>query len=217
VKARPTGKQVYPFPLVQFVTQPLAAGIGPAQQWRMADQANDPHWQDTQTAQVSDAPPHTARAPAPIAVRRPLDWRHPLVLALGLIAVIAVVSMSVRGCVEHRTRIAAEATARAQAQAAREEQSRIDEQQRKAAAQQQARQAMEEQREAAKLQAARKLEQEQEAARRASVAEAERKEQAWAKFYRKPASCNDATTMACTNDYIRAKREFERRYARGEL
>ena len=153
----------------------------------------------------------------PSAAKRPLDWRHPLVITRGVIAVVAVISMGVRGCVERKARIAAEAVARAEAQAARDAQSKIEQQQREAAAQQQARQTIEDEREAARRQATREREQEQETARRASIAEADRKEQAWAKFYRKPASCNDAATMACSNDYIRAKREFERRYARGEL
>lgn len=138
-------------------------------------------------------------------------------LILLAVAVITLFAMGVRSCSQRKARIVAEATARAQEEAARNEQLLIEEQQRIVAEQQRARQAIEERREAARLQAAREKDQKEEAARRAEAAEAERKEQAWAKFYRKPASCNDAGTMNCANDYIRAKQEFERRYARGEL
>lgn len=184
----------------------------------MAAQAHDPDWQDTQSAALNDAPQRPGRRPATSTTAAQVPhWRRPLVLALLVIAGIAVFSMGVRGCVERKARIAAEAVARAETEAARNQQLLAEKQQRMAAEQQQARQAIEAQREAAKLQAAREREQQEEAARRAVAAEAERKEQAWAKFYRKPLSCNDAATMTCTNDYIRAKREFERRYARGEL
>ena len=44
-----------------------------------------------------------------------------------------------------------------------------------------------------------------------------RRTAAWAKFYRKPAACNDAATLECANGYIRAKRAFEQKYAKGEL
>jgi flagellar motor protein MotB len=57
----------------------------------------------------------------------------------------------------------------------------------------------------------------EEEAQRAEVAAVERKAKAWEKFYRKPTSCNDASTMECANAYIRAKRLFEEKYARGEL
>ena len=48
-------------------------------------------------------------------------------------------------------------------------------------------------------------------------ADAERKDRAWARFYRKPAVCDDAATVECANAYIRARRSFEEKYARGEL
>ena len=56
-----------------------------------------------------------------------------------------------------------------------------------------------------------------EEARRAEADAAARKEQAWAKFYKAPPLCQSAATMACTNAYIRAKREFEARYDKGQL
>ena len=53
--------------------------------------------------------------------------------------------------------------------------------------------------------------------KRAVIAETDRKERAWVRFYRKPAICNDAATVECANAYIRTKRSFEEKYARGEL
>jgi hypothetical protein len=60
-----------------------------------------------------------------------------------------------------------------------------------------------------------------EAARRLAQEAAERKERAWAKYYKKPPQCdgdpNSETMMACANQFIRAKREFEEAYAAGKL
>ena len=48
-----------------------------------------------------------------------------------------------------------------------------------------------------------------------------RRERAWAKFYVKPARCdnspNGETLMECANEHIRAKRRFETEYAAGSL
>jgi hypothetical protein len=57
----------------------------------------------------------------------------------------------------------------------------------------------------------------EEAARKADLAEVARRERAWAKFYRKPSSCSETVSMECANGFIRAKREFDERFARGEL
>ncbi|RQP23385.1 hypothetical protein [Piscinibacter terrae] len=182
----------------------------------MAVQDHESDWQDTQqSGQPGVAPTHEVHRPA--AQPQPLSWRHPLVLTLVALSIVAVLTLGVRGCTERKARLAREEMARVNAQTAHQMQLQAEQQQREEIARQQARQAALDQQEAAKRQAAREREQQEEAARRAEVAEAERKEQAWAKFYRKPASCNDAMTMACTNDYIRAKRDFERKYAKGEL
>ncbi len=54
-------------------------------------------------------------------------------------------------------------------------------------------------------------------ARLAAVNAIDRKAKAWTKFYRAPANCAEAATLECANGFIRAKRTFEERYARGEL
>jgi E3 ubiquitin-protein ligase DOA10 len=53
-----------------------------------------------------------------------------------------------------------------------------------------------------------------------AIAAEEAKELAWKKFYTKPAHCDVAvgsTLVECGNQYIRAKREFEQKYAKGSL
>jgi hypothetical protein len=91
------------------------------------------------------------------------------------------------------------------------------EQQREQAIREASRQAELQRQEAMRLQAVAESQRAEEDVRRASAAEADRKERAWAKFYRKPAACNDAVSMECANAYIRAKRTFEEKFARGEL
>jgi hypothetical protein len=60
-----------------------------------------------------------------------------------------------------------------------------------------------------------------EAAQQAAADAARRKERAWERFYQRPAFCNDNPTGAqmvqCANQYIRARRDFEERYAAGRL
>ncbi len=80
-----------------------------------------------------------------------------------------------------------------------------------------ARQTRLQQQEAQRQQAVAAQQQAEEEGLRAQTEEVDRKAKAWEKYYRKPAVCNDATTMDCANAYIRAKRVFEEKYARGEL
>ncbi len=60
-----------------------------------------------------------------------------------------------------------------------------------------------------------------EAAQRAALEAARRKERAWERWYQRPAFCNDNPTSAqmveCANHHIRARKEFEERYAAGRL
>jgi phage-related tail fiber protein len=54
----------------------------------------------------------------------------------------------------------------------------------------------------------------------AANAEELRRERAWAKFYVPSAQCKDPdnrATMQCANEYARAKKEFERRWAAGQI
>ena len=59
-----------------------------------------------------------------------------------------------------------------------------------------------------------------EARRKAQAREAERKEAAWQRFFHRSASCaleENQTSVACVNEFIRAKRGFERRWDAGEF
>jgi len=56
--------------------------------------------------------------------------------------------------------------------------------------------------------------------RRADAGEAERREAAWQRFFQGSAKCmveENQTGVDCVNEFIRAKREFDRRWAAGEL
>jgi len=56
--------------------------------------------------------------------------------------------------------------------------------------------------------------------KKAALAADEARELAWKKFYTKPAHCDAAVGPAlveCGNQHIRARREFEQRYAKGRL
>jgi hypothetical protein len=54
--------------------------------------------------------------------------------------------------------------------------------------------------------------------KRAAQEETNRKEAAWKRFYKPSQACIGASsTVECANEHIRATREFERRFAAGEL
>ncbi len=54
-------------------------------------------------------------------------------------------------------------------------------------------------------------------ARNAALQEQRRKESAWAAFYQPAPQCLQTTSVECGNAHMRARKEFERRYAAGEL
>jgi hypothetical protein len=60
-----------------------------------------------------------------------------------------------------------------------------------------------------------------ESAQQAVTDTARRKERAWQRFYQRPDFCGDNPTAAqmvqCANHHIRARKEFEERYAAGKL
>jgi hypothetical protein len=59
------------------------------------------------------------------------------------------------------------------------------------------------------------------AEKNAILDEQARRERAWAKYYTKPARCDDQpsdeTLVQCANEHIRAKRRFDAEYAAGRL
>lgn len=60
-----------------------------------------------------------------------------------------------------------------------------------------------------------------ETAQQAAIETARRKERAWQRFYQRPDFCTDNPTAAqmvqCANHHIRARKEFEERFAAGKL
>lgn len=183
----------------------------------MSAEDRDGTWQDTQGARPESA---DARAvPSSARFDRVRRSRHARRLA-GLMAAIlgvAVLVIAAHQYREWRARVALEETARASAEDMQRAQLQADLQRREDEARRQRLQAQIEQQEALKDQAIRERQQAEELARLAAEAEADRKEKAWAKFYRRPPACNDAASMECANGYIRARRTFEVKYARGEL
>lgn len=183
-----------------------------------SQQDRDWRWKDTQSGPRAADPEREARnSAAPADRSRRFDLHHPMALILAAIVGVAAMSIAVHAYLEWRARVALEEVLRAGAEATRKLQLQLEQQRREEVAQQQARQLQLERQEASHAQAIRAQQQAQEDARRAILAEADRKERAWAKFYRRPPSCNDAASMECANGYIRAKRSFEEKFARGEL
>jgi len=137
-------------------------------------------------------------------------YRFPLQIAIGVALGIIAAAAVIWGYQEWRLRVAAEQlkqTLQAQAAALRAEQVRSEE------AAYRARQAA--------IQQAAKQQRATEAAKRAVFDERERKEQAWDRFYQKPRHCDETTggswTVDCANQFIRAKRAFEEKYAAGGI
>ncbi len=143
--------------------------------------------------------------------------RRPMVIAVSVIAgamafVVIFVAVS-----RWRSEASAQRSQRAAQEAAQQAEIEAQELKRVADARQAAQQAAIERQSAQRLQEAAERQRLADAASLAAAEALAGKERAWAKFYRKPAACNDATTMECVNANIRAKRAFEDKYARGEL
>lgn len=141
----------------------------------------------------------------------------PLMMVLALLAVATLAFAGLAWIVQSRAETAAELKLRSLPNVLQESQREGKKLQGEAEGRDAARQTRAQQQEEQRLQAITDQQQAQEQARRAETEAVDRKAKAWEKFYRKPAVCNDANTMDCANAYIRAKRTFEEKYARGEL
>lgn len=141
----------------------------------------------------------------------------PLRIALGLLAAATLAFAGLGWIVHSRSEAAAELKLRDQPNQLQQSQAEGRQLQLQAEGRDAARKALTQQQDAQRLQAISAQQQAEEEARRLEAEAVDRKAKAWAKFYRKPAVCNDANTMDCANAYIRAKRTFEEKYARGEL
>jgi hypothetical protein len=182
------------------------------QQSRMGDTESELAWKDTEGAQRA--------ASYKVAALSAQDRRRRLQpLAVAMLWFVAAVILFAAGMsfLQWRSRAAAEYISRVNQEAAHKAQLLAEQQQREAAQREALKQALIDQKEAQRLQVIADKQRADEAAQRAVVEETDRKAKAWSKFYRKPAACNDATTMECANAYIRAQRNFELKYSKGEL
>ena len=141
----------------------------------------------------------------------------PLRIALGLLAAATLAFAGLGWIVHSRSEAAAEVKLRSQPNVLQETQREGKKLQLEAEARDAARQTRAQQQDAQRAQTISAQQQAEEEARRLEAEAVDRKARAWEKFYRKPAVCNDANTMDCANAYIRAKRTFEEKFARGEL
>lgn len=141
----------------------------------------------------------------------------PLNIVLALLAAATLAFAVLAWVLQSRAESAAELRVRSVPNALHESQLEDQKLQREAGEREAARQALLQQQDAQRQQAIVERQRADEEALRAQAEAVDRKAKAWEKFYRKPAVCNDATTMECANAYIRAKRVFEEKYARGEL
>ncbi|MEO8057931.1 MAG: hypothetical protein ABI671_06370 [Burkholderiales bacterium] len=141
----------------------------------------------------------------------------PLRIGLGLLAAATLAFAGLGWIVHSRTEAAAVVKLQSQPNQLKQSQAEAQKLQLEEQGRDAARQALAQQQDVRRLQTITAQQRAEEEARSAEAAAVDRKAKAWEKFYRKPAVCNDANTMDCANAYIRAKRSFEERYARGEL
>ncbi|HEY9065768.1 MAG TPA: hypothetical protein VIO33_12355 [Burkholderiaceae bacterium] len=144
-------------------------------------------------------------------MRMPLAIVVALGLAcLGLLWIIAVTF------VQWRAQASAQETLRLSEEAQRQAQIQAEQMQREAMARQAQLQLEQQRQDELRVRALTEQQRAAEAAQRAEAEAAERKEQAWNRFYHPPPHCVTAATMDCTNRFIRARRAFEEKYAKGE-
>lgn len=186
-----------------------------------ADQDHDDKvWSDTvrreTTPEEELALPAARTASRARGGARPSGTQFGVSIALGVAGLVLVFVIGVT-FVQWRAQAATQETLRLNQEAQRQAQAQIDQMQREALARQAQLEAEQQRQEEKRAQALAEELRAVEAARRAEADAADRREKAWARFYRQPPHCEIAATMECTNRYIRAKRLFDEKYARGEL
>jgi len=187
------------------------------------DQDQDKVWSDTVRRETTPEQEESPRPAVPSVSRargerggRSGRMQFGVVIALAVAALVLVWIVIVT-FVQWRSQAAAQETLRLNQEAQRQAQAQIDQMQREALARQAQLEAEQQRQEEKRAQALAEELRAAEAARRAEADAADRREKAWARFYRQPPHCEIAATMECTNRYIRAKRLFDEKYARGEL
>jgi hypothetical protein len=168
-------------------------------------------WKDTEG---TSRPAYRMHVPP---LRMPTRRVNPLIVALVWFLSAVALFAAGMSVVQSRQRAASEYVKQIEQEAERKGQAQRELQQREAADRETKRLAMIDEQESARVRAIADAQRADDDAKRAAVEDSERKAKAWVKFYRKPSVCNDATTLECANAYIRAKRAFEVKYAKGEL
>jgi len=184
------------------------------------DQEEDKIWSDTVRRETT---PERAAIARPVTPRasRPASGRQSrmqlgVIIALALACLVLVVIVGVT-FVQWRTQAAAQETLRLSQEAQRQAQAQLEQMRREALTRQAQLEAEQQRQEEKRIQAFNEQQRAAEAARRAEAEAADRREKAWARFYRPPPHCETAATMECTNRFIRAKRTFDEKYAKGQL
>lgn len=183
------------------------------------EQDPDKVWSDT-VRREPDPQREFATRPVPGLSRassgtpaHPQFW---LVIALGLAALVLALIVGVT-FVQWRSQAAAQETLRLNQEAQRQAQAQIEQMQREALVRQAQLEVEQQRQEEKRIQAFNEQQRAADEARRAEAETADRREKAWARFYRPPPHCETAATMECTNRYIRARRVFDEKFAKGEF
>jgi len=183
------------------------------------EQDPDKVWSDTVRREATPEEELASR-PGPTAshrVRGEQTRLHPgLIIALGVAGLVLVLIVVVT-FVQWRSQAAAQETLRLNQEAQRQAQAQIEQMQREALARQAQLEAEQQRQREQRIQAFNEQQRAADEVRRAQAETAERREKAWARYYRPPPQCETAATMECTNRYIRARRVFDEKFAKGEL
>lgn len=135
-----------------------------------------------------------------------------------VLATIAVASVVMAGyAINWRARVAFDEIGRSAAQASERARAQIEQEHRDQAARAQVRQSEIDRQEVTRIEAIHERERNEEAFTRLIAARAAHKAKAWQRFYRAPSYCSESATVKCANAFIRAKRAFEEKYARGDF
>jgi len=153
-----------------------------------------------------------ANQPKP-SVGIPQPMKIAILVAAGVLVLSIVTTMALRSHAKSQAEARAKAAAQSIEQLAHEAEERT--QADKRAADERQRVAQEQER--LRFEQLREQQRQVDNAQKSAASEAARKEKAWAAYYHRPPGCTDAQTMECVNHYIRAKKAFEERFAKGEL
>jgi len=184
------------------------------------DQDQDKVWSDTVRRETKPEQDELPR-PVPRPIPRDRAGRNAriqlgVIIALAIAGVVLVWIVGVT-FVQWRSQLAAQETLRLNQEAQRQAQAQVEQMEREALARKAQLEADQQRQEEKRIQAFTEEQRAADAARRAEAEAGDRREKAWARFYRPPPHCETSATMECTNRYIRAKRQFDEKWAKGEL